>query len=156
MLTALVSTLSNPQVFCWKNVSSFCKCKSYSHFFSKNISIYAIFDDQSLNNTLTNDIVSFEQLGPDDILFFIFTENKLNHFTNGFQIMEGTRTPYEKYTNTLTVNVLKFCTLNFLKKQHMQTVQTLIILLLKELSDQSLNCLYFHFSWAFSEKKNYV
>ena len=32
--------------------------------FSKNISIYAIFNDQSFNDTLTNDIVSFEQLGP--------------------------------------------------------------------------------------------
>ena len=35
-----------------------------SHFFSKNIGIYAIFNDQSFNNSLTNDIVSFEQLGP--------------------------------------------------------------------------------------------
>ena len=34
-------------------------------FFSKNISIYAIFNDQSFNDTLTNDIVSFEQLGPE-------------------------------------------------------------------------------------------
>ena len=33
-------------------------------FFSKNISIYAIFNDQSFNVMLTNDIVSFEQLGP--------------------------------------------------------------------------------------------
>ena len=33
-------------------------------FFSKNISVYAIFNDQSFNDTLTNDIVSFEQLGP--------------------------------------------------------------------------------------------
>ena len=66
MLTFLVSTISNSQVFLLKkNVSSFCKCKSYSHFFSKNISGYAIFDDQSFNDTLTNDIVSFEQLGPD-------------------------------------------------------------------------------------------
>ena len=32
--------------------------------FSKNISIYAIFYNQSFNDTLTNDIVSFEQLGP--------------------------------------------------------------------------------------------
>ena len=39
--------------------------KSYSHFFSKNISVYAIFNDQSFNDTLTNDIVSFEQLGSD-------------------------------------------------------------------------------------------
>ena len=65
MLTVLVSTVSNTQVFfAEKNVSSFCKCKSYSHFFSKNISVYAIFNDQSFNDTLTNDIVSFEQLGP--------------------------------------------------------------------------------------------
>ena len=46
-------------------MSSFCKCKSYSHFFSKNISVYAIFNDQSFNNTLTNDIVNFEQTGSD-------------------------------------------------------------------------------------------
>ena len=45
-------------------MSSFCKCKSYSHFFSKSISIYAILNDQSFNDTLTKDIVSFEQLGP--------------------------------------------------------------------------------------------
>ena len=64
MLTDLVSTISNSQIFLLKNVSSFCKCKSYSHFFSKNISNYAIFSDQSFNDTLTNDIVSFEQLGP--------------------------------------------------------------------------------------------
>ena len=38
--------------------------KSFSHFFSKNISIYAIFNDQSFKYTLTNDIVSFEHLGP--------------------------------------------------------------------------------------------
>ena len=34
-------------------------------FFSKNISVYAIFIDQSFNNTLTNDIVSFDHLSPD-------------------------------------------------------------------------------------------
>ena len=63
MLTVLVSTISNSQLFLLKkNVSSFCKY--YSHFFSKNISVYAIFNDQSFNNILTNDIVSFEQLGP--------------------------------------------------------------------------------------------
>ena len=64
MLAVLVSTISNSQVFLLKNVSSFCKCKSYSHFFSKNIIVFAIFNDQSFNDTLTNDIVSFEQLGP--------------------------------------------------------------------------------------------
>ena len=39
-------------------------CKSYSHFFSKYIRVYTIFNDQSFNDTLTNDIVSFEELGP--------------------------------------------------------------------------------------------
>ena len=57
-LTILVSTISNSQVFLQK------KCE-YSHFFSKSISVYAIFNDQSFNDTLTNGIVSFEQLGPD-------------------------------------------------------------------------------------------
>ena len=47
MLAVLISTISN------------------SHFFSKNISVYAIFNDQSLNDTFTNDIVSFEQLSPE-------------------------------------------------------------------------------------------
>ena len=49
-------------------MSSFCK----SHFFSKNITEAAIFGDQSFNDRLINDIVSFdndivsfEQLGPD-------------------------------------------------------------------------------------------
>ena len=40
--------------------------KLFTFFFNKNISIYAIFNDQSFNDTLTNDIVSFEQLGPAD------------------------------------------------------------------------------------------
>ena len=63
MLTVLVSTMSNSQVFLLKkNVSSFCKCKSYSHCFSKNISVYAIFNDQSLNDMLINDFVSFGPL----------------------------------------------------------------------------------------------
>ena len=36
-----------------------------SHFFSKNISIYAIFNDQRFNEVLTNDMVSLnKQLGP--------------------------------------------------------------------------------------------
>ena len=43
--------------FCWKNVNSFCKCKSFSHLFSKNISLYAIFDDQSFKVKLTDDII---------------------------------------------------------------------------------------------------
>ena len=37
--------------------------KLLTFFFSKNISIYAIFNDQSFNDTLTSGIMSFEQLG---------------------------------------------------------------------------------------------
>ena len=59
MLTAIVSTESNSQVFLLKN--------------SKNIPVYAIFNDQRFNDTLTNDIVSFEQLGPD--IFFVSQQN---------------------------------------------------------------------------------
>ena len=43
---------------------AFANAKATHIFFSKNISVYAIFDDQNFNDTLTNDIVSFEQLGP--------------------------------------------------------------------------------------------
>ena len=64
MLTVLVSTIPNSQVFLLKKCEQLLQMQSYSHFFSKNIRIYAIFNDQIFNNTLTNDIVSFEQLGP--------------------------------------------------------------------------------------------
>ena len=50
----LTVPLSNSQVF--------CKCRSYLHFVSRNISVYIIFNDQSFNDTLTNGIVSFKQL----------------------------------------------------------------------------------------------
>ena len=44
---------------------AFANAKATQIFFSKNISVHAIFNDQSFNDTLTNDIASFEQLGPD-------------------------------------------------------------------------------------------
>ena len=61
-------------------MSSFCKCKSYSHFVSKNISVYAIFNDQSFKDTLTNDIVSFEQLGLEHINQIIMKYVTFNKF----------------------------------------------------------------------------
>ena len=66
ILTVLVSTISNSQVFLLKKCES-----SYPHFVSKNINIYAIFNDQSFNDTFTNDIVSFEQLGPEFSVWFL-------------------------------------------------------------------------------------
>ena len=61
ILTALVSTISNSQVFLLKNVSSFCKA---SHIFSAKIIAYMPYLMIIFNDTLTNDIVSFEQLSP--------------------------------------------------------------------------------------------
>ena len=52
ILTVLVSTIPNSQVFL------------LNFFFSKDISIYAIFNDQNFNDTLVLDIVNFEQHGP--------------------------------------------------------------------------------------------
>ena len=66
MLTVLVSTISNSQVFLLKN------CELLTFFLSKNISVYAIFNDQNFNNTLTNDIVSFEQLGPGFVITCLY------------------------------------------------------------------------------------
>ena len=43
---------------------AFANAKATHIFFLQNISIYAIFNDQRFNDTLTNDFVSFEQLGP--------------------------------------------------------------------------------------------
>ena len=75
MLTVLVSIISNSQVFLLKKCEQLLQMQSYSHFFSKNIRICSMFNDQSFNDTLTNDIVSFEQLGPG---VQIFRLNKVN------------------------------------------------------------------------------
>ena len=40
--------------------------KTYSPFFRKNMSVYAIFNDQSFNKMLINDNITFKQLGPGD------------------------------------------------------------------------------------------
>ena len=39
-------------------------CKSYSHFFSKKFQHICVSLDVNFNKSLTNDVVSFEQLGP--------------------------------------------------------------------------------------------
>ena len=40
------------------------QCKSYSHSFSKKFQHICVSFDVNFNESLTNDIVSFEQLGP--------------------------------------------------------------------------------------------
>ena len=64
ILTILVSTISNSQVFLLKEMwVAFANAKATHIFFSKN-SVYAIYNDQSFNDMLNEDIVSFAQLGP--------------------------------------------------------------------------------------------
>ena len=48
--------------------------KLFTFFFSKNISIYAVPNDQNFLDTLTNHIASFEQLGP--VYYFSVQEKK--------------------------------------------------------------------------------
>ena len=59
-LTVLVVSVHNILIFFAKNVSSL----SYSHFFSKKFQHICVSLDVNFNESLTNDIVSFEQLGP--------------------------------------------------------------------------------------------
>ena len=56
-----------------------------SSFFSKNITLYGIFNDQIFNDTLTNNIVTFEQLGPD---FFLTPSLALLMSTQTYVFME--------------------------------------------------------------------
>ena len=60
-LTVLADSIYNILIFfAEKNVH----CKSYSHFFSKKFQHICVSLDVNFNESLTNDIVSFEQLGP--------------------------------------------------------------------------------------------
>ena len=54
--------------FIWANA------KATHIFFSKNISVNALFIDESFNHMLTNDIICFEQLSPG--VFSSFLERK--------------------------------------------------------------------------------
>ena len=47
---------------------AFAIAKATHIFFNKNISVHVY--DQSFNNMLTNDIISFEQLGPAQQQFY--------------------------------------------------------------------------------------
>ena len=59
---------------------AFANAKATHFFFSKNIGIYAMFNDQSFNNTLTNDMVTFEQLGPAFYLISVYFYNRPKYY----------------------------------------------------------------------------
>ena len=66
-LTVLADSVYNILIFfAEKNVSS------YSHFFSKKFQHICVSLDVNFNESLTNDAVSFEQLGPDVKIYLLF------------------------------------------------------------------------------------
>ena len=52
-------------------------CKSYSHFFSKKSQHICVSLDVNFSESLTNNVVSFEQLGPGQ-QYILSTENRRN------------------------------------------------------------------------------
>ena len=56
LLTVLADSIHNILIF-------FAE-KMYSHFFSKKFQHFCVSLDVNFNESLTNDVVSFEQLGP--------------------------------------------------------------------------------------------
>ena len=67
MLTVLVQYLIH--IFLLKKCEKLLQMQKLLSFYQQNISVYAIFNDQSFNAMLTNNIISFEQLGPDKYMY---------------------------------------------------------------------------------------
>ena len=61
-------------------------CKSYSHFFSKKFQHICVSLDVNFNESLTNDVVSFEQLGPG--LYLAYVQGDVN--LHILHMLEGT------------------------------------------------------------------
>ena len=59
LLSVLLSRISNSQVVLLKK----CEMQKLLTFYQQNNSLYAILNDQSFNDMLTNNIVSFEPMG---------------------------------------------------------------------------------------------
>ena len=88
MLTVLVSTLSNAQLFLLKKMCvAFANAKA-THIFQQKYkhTVYAIFNDQSFNDTLTNDIISFKQLGPVLVRILLAVIDNGSSLISGFSL----------------------------------------------------------------------
>ena len=71
-LTVLADSIYNILIFfAEKNVSSFCNAKATHIFSAKKCHHICVSLDVNFNESLTNDIVSFEQLGPGRSLAFV-------------------------------------------------------------------------------------
>ena len=64
----MLTILSNPLLFLLKKCENLLQCKKILTFFPTKIAVYLYYYDHnvlSFNETLTNDIVNFEQPAPD-------------------------------------------------------------------------------------------
>ena len=75
-LTVLADSIYNILIFFAEKATH---CKSYSHFFSKNFQHVCVSLDENFNELLTNDVVSFEQLGPEVLTHFRLNKLPLHY-----------------------------------------------------------------------------
>ena len=59
------TTLSNTPLFMLDKCENLLQCKRFSLFFNKKLQRICDIYFQNFNEMLTNDVVNFEQLGPD-------------------------------------------------------------------------------------------
>ena len=64
-LTILADSIYNILIFLLKKCEELLHCKSYPHFFSKKFPHICVSLDVNFNESLTNDIFTFEHLGPE-------------------------------------------------------------------------------------------
>ena len=72
-------------IFCWKNAKNFAVQKLLTFFQQKYWCIWDI-NIWNYNDTLSNDVLSFEQLGLDRKMFHLSTTLKIN---TGLQLLEN-------------------------------------------------------------------
>ena len=65
-LTVLADSIYNILIFFAEKCEQLLHCKSYSHFSAKKFQHICVSFHVNFNESLTNDIVSFEQLGSDE------------------------------------------------------------------------------------------
>ena len=75
-LTVLADSIHNILIFFAEKATH---CKSYSHFFSKKFQHVCVSLDENFNELLTNDVVSFEQLGPEVLTHFRLNKLPLHY-----------------------------------------------------------------------------
>ena len=70
-----------------KNCEKLLHCKSFSHFFNKKYRHISSINVWKFNETLTNDVVSFEQPGPGGVYIKQFRSQYSRVNTTGFNII---------------------------------------------------------------------